>query len=74
LEGLLSKLDSKWKIVFGHHPIRAGGRAEYFQDRGGDQIQDILQKHQVDLYLSGHNYLMEMGAVDQEFTYAILGG
>ena len=73
LDDMLSQVNSRWKIVIGHHPIQSGGRPSYYQERVKDKIYETLVKHEVDLYISGHNHVMEMGTVDHTVTYAILG-
>jgi len=52
------KRDADWRIVFGHHPMFSGGR------RSGDymvraKLLPILEKYNVDLYITGHDHNMQ---------------
>ncbi len=59
LEAALSRSSARWKVVFGHHPIRSvAPRPEL--DRLAEQVEPLFRRHGVDLYLSGHHHCLEM--------------
>ncbi len=58
LDSVLSASNAKWKIVAGHHPVYSGG------DHGNiaeliEQVEPILEKNKVQLYLAGHDHDMQ---------------
>lgn len=58
LDAALAKSTAEWKVVVGHHPIYSGG--QYGQPGGSPeliaQVDPILQRHRVPLYLCGHEH------------------
>lgn len=70
LDGALAKSRADWKIVVGHHPVYSGqvfrgvqageGSAARAQPGGLPdmvaQLDPILQRHRVPLYLNGHDH------------------
>ena len=51
-----------WKVVFGHHPFfSAGGKDKTSRKdtKFRDKILPILQNHNVDIYLSGHDHNLQ---------------
>ncbi len=64
LDARLAASKADWKVVIGHHPIYLGRAVRYLSDiaseaRGSlpdlrDQLDPILQRHQVPLYINGH--------------------
>lgn len=48
--------DFDWKIVTGHHPLYTGGTRKREKNYVRDYIEKLLDKHQVDLYLAGHEH------------------
>jgi tartrate-resistant acid phosphatase type 5 len=69
LDAALAASRAEWKIVVGHHPVYSGGRStrpDNFAQRNGNQpdgypdmiaqIEPILQRHRVPLYLNGHDH------------------
>jgi tartrate-resistant acid phosphatase type 5 len=68
LDARLAASTAHWKIVVGHHPIYMGRAIRYLSDIASDrrprtsdglpylsaQLDPILQRHQVPLYLNGH--------------------
>lgn len=74
-DSVLSKATERWVIVVGHHPVYSVG-----QDHGGQselvqQLQPLLAKYKVALYLDGHShtlqYLRPVGSVTD---YVVAGG
>lgn len=59
LESELKKSRATWKVVFAHHPLYSGGRhgnnAEMIQ-----QLEPLLRRYGVDLYLAGHDHDQQM--------------
>ncbi|MCU7551163.1 tartrate-resistant acid phosphatase type 5 family protein [Chitinophagaceae bacterium LB-8] len=51
----------KWKIVVGHHPIYTGGsRTEGYDTKAVYRsLKGILDRYQVDVYLSGHEHSLQ---------------
>ncbi|BAV07829.1 Calcineurin-like phosphoesterase [Filimonas lacunae] len=51
----------KWKIVVGHHPMyTAGPRTTNYDTLGIRKVlENILEKHKVDVYLSGHDHSLQ---------------
>ncbi len=70
LDEALGRSRAEWKIVIGHHPVYAGvprGSRESRGSRAAElaagsspdliaQLDPILQRHRVPLYLNGHNH------------------
>ncbi|HXQ15476.1 MAG TPA: tartrate-resistant acid phosphatase type 5 family protein [Caulobacteraceae bacterium] len=59
LEAELAASTGDWKVVVGHHPVYSGGAGP--DDPGGSpeliaQLDPILQRHRVPLYLNGHEH------------------
>lgn len=70
----LSSSTAKWKIVFGHHPLYTKGKSHgelgrrlgkvQFIDKHGEEatgygLEDILVKHGVAAYITGHEHKMQ---------------
>ena len=53
--------DIKWKIVVGHHPIFTGGSRTNAYDTKAvrSTLKPILDKYNVDVYLSGHEHSLQ---------------
>lgn len=54
LEAALTASRASWKIVFGHHPL------EGTPGRGVRALEPLLARHEVDLYLAGHDHVLEL--------------
>jgi acid phosphatase len=59
LEDMLHQSEARWKIVYGHHPIYSNGY------HGNDanmihHVLPILETHDVDIYLSGHDHDLQI--------------
>ncbi|MEA5570030.1 metallophosphoesterase family protein [Calothrix sp. UHCC 0171] len=72
LETELSKSKAPWKIVYGHHPIYASGaygsNPEFIKN-----FTPIFQKHNVQLYINGHEHHYERTKSINGTTYLICG-
>ena len=51
----------RWKIVVGHHPMYTGGsRTENYDTKAiYASLKPVLEKHAVDVYLSGHEHSLQ---------------
>jgi tartrate-resistant acid phosphatase type 5 len=51
----------RWKIVVGHHPMfSGGGRTEAYDTKAiYHSLKSIIDKHEVDVYLSGHEHNLQ---------------
>ena len=58
LERALAASSARWKVVYGHHPIFStgpdGGTEEMVEE-----VLPVLKRYQADVYLAGHEHLME---------------
>ncbi len=59
LDETLARSGARWKVVFGHHPLHGHG------PRGDDaamiaRVGPVLARHEVDLYLAGHDHVLEV--------------
>ncbi|OKH43496.1 metallophosphoesterase [Calothrix sp. HK-06] len=73
LDTELSKSKAPWKIVYGHHPIYASGvygsNPEFIKT-----FTPIFTKHNVQLYINGHEHHYERTIAINGTTYLICGG
>jgi acid phosphatase type 7 len=58
LDGVLQDAPTRWKIVFFHHPVCTNGRQT---PKGAilQHIMPVIDRHDVDLVLAGHNHMYE---------------
>ncbi len=72
LETELSKSKAVWKIVYGHHPIYSAG---HYGDNQAfiKSLTPLFQKHNVQLYINGHDHNYERTKVINGTTYLICG-
>jgi len=75
MDWLDNRLDSSgaaWKLVYGHHPIHSGGTH-------GDSpfliehLKPILLKHDVDVYVSGHDHNLQLLKPTGNLHYVVSG-
>lgn len=64
LDAALDASDARWKIVSMHHPIFSSGRGRDSPERRAFLLP-VLQRHQVDLVLQGHDHTYARGAIGQ---------
>jgi len=58
LDSVLSSSSAKWKIVAAHHPVYSGGEHGNTPEMI-EEIEPILTKYKVNLYLCGHDHDMQ---------------
>lgn len=65
----------KWKIVVGHHPIYTGGSRTNTYDTKAvrSTLKPILDKYNVDVYLSGHEHSLQYIKPSGKTHYFISG-
>lgn len=74
-DSVLSHATERWTIVIGHHPVYSVG-----QDHGGQpellqQIQPLLAKYKVALYMGGHSHTLQYLRPPGSATdYVVSGG
>ncbi|MEE4301691.1 MAG: metallophosphoesterase family protein [Pseudomonadales bacterium] len=64
LDAALDASDARWKIVTMHHPIFSSGRGRDSPERRAFLLP-VMQRHQVDLVLQGHDHTYARGAIGQ---------
>lgn len=72
LDAQLQASTAHWKIAFGHHPILSVGRGD--NKRMKRDIEPILVKHKVDMYLCGHDHSLQILKPKDGVHYIISGG
>ena len=67
--------DVRWKVIVGHHPIyTVGPRIKNYDTLAVRKVlKDLLEKHKVDVYLSGHDHSMQHLKTDR-FTHHFISG
>lgn len=76
LENLLANSKAKWKIVVGHHPLYTGGWRKNSEDtkKLKTYLEPIFSKHQVDVYLAGHEHHLEYIKPATGNTHYVISG
>ncbi|MBK6940931.1 MAG: metallophosphoesterase [Planctomycetes bacterium] len=72
LDAQLRASTAHWKVAFGHHPIHSRGRGD--NKRMRRDIEPILVKHDVDMYLCGHDHSLQVLKPRNGVNYIISGG
>lgn len=72
LDAQLQASTAHWKIAFGHHPIFSVGRGN--NKRMKRDIEPILVKHKVDMYLCGHDHSLQVLKPKDGVHYIVSGG
>jgi 3',5'-cyclic AMP phosphodiesterase CpdA len=55
IDATLGASDARWKIVMGHHPVHAGTTKDEIERSDlQERLQPLLDKHRVDIAVSGH--------------------
>jgi hypothetical protein len=72
LDGEIQKSQSRWKVVYGHHPIYSDG---YHGDNSRlvNQLFPLL-KNRVDVYLAGHEHDMQHLKPEAGVQFLVSGG
>ena len=55
LRETLRESTARWKVAFGHHPVRSGSRGKH-QRRMAERVEPIFEQEGLDLYLAGHRH------------------
>jgi tartrate-resistant acid phosphatase type 5 len=72
LDKELERCDADWKIVVGHHPVFSGG--EHGSTKGLIRhLKPILDRHDVQIYLNGHDHDLQHIVLDN-VNYITCGG
>lgn len=72
LEQELSRSKAPWKIVYGHHPIYSSG-VYGTDDNLVAMLSPLFKKHNVQLYINGHEHSYERTKSIDGTTYLITG-
>jgi len=59
LESELKQSHARWKIVAGHHPVYSNGRHGN-DPQLGQLLEPLLVRHNVDIYLAGHDHDLQI--------------
>jgi tartrate-resistant acid phosphatase type 5 len=72
LDAELARSQSRWKVVYGHHPIYSGGN---YEDRP-DLVARLLPilKGRADVYLAGHDHNLQALRPEGNLHFYIAGG
>ncbi len=75
LENVLSDKTVKWKIVVGHHPLYTGGWRMNMPEtkKMRDFLEPLFQKHNVNIYICGHEHHLEYTKPAGNTHYIISG-
>ncbi len=75
LDSVLSHATERWTIVMGHHPIYSVGNDHGGQPELQQQIQPLLAKYKVPLYMDGHSHtLQHLRPAGSATDYIVSGG
>ncbi|KAK9807884.1 hypothetical protein WJX72_012198 [[Myrmecia] bisecta] len=73
LESALAQSEAAWKVVIGHHPVRSNGmHGDTMELR--EHVEPLLEKYGVQLYLCGHDHLLEHIHKEGGLTHFIVSG
>ena len=73
LDRALAASKAKWNIVYGHHNIYSAGVYEINQAMKAD-VTPILKKHNVRLWINGHDHNYQRSNPIDGTTYMVCGG
>lgn len=68
----LKRSRARWKIVVGHHPLYSHSMRPY-NLRMIRHLEPLLVEHKVDLYLAGHDHVLEMTKPIKGVNYVVSG-
>lgn len=69
----LQHSDATWKIVFGHHPLYTSGPRKGRVNTVATTLQPILQANGADLYIAGHEHVLEHDQLSPTLAHIISG-
>jgi hypothetical protein len=73
LEKELKNSDSKWKIVFFHHPLYSSGGRHGSDLRLRAVLEPLFVQHNVSVVLQGHDHFYERTNPQKDITYFVVG-
>lgn len=73
LDSELARSDARWKIVFGHHMLYSNGIYGNLK-RLRDTFEEVLVRHNVPLYLCGHDHDIQFLKPVKGVSYVVSGG
>ena len=72
LDQKLKQSEADWKIVIGHHPLFTGG--EHGRSRRNYRhLVPVLDKHQIDLYICGHDHDLQLHDSGRGWLHLVSG-
>jgi predicted phosphodiesterase len=74
LEKELSESRSKWKIVYGHHPLYSTGNTHGSETDLRALVEPLFVKYGVNIVLAGHEHFYERLKPQKGIAYFISGG
>lgn len=72
LKKSLSQSKARWKVVIGHHPMYSHSKRPYNQTLIR-RLEPLFEKHKVDLYLAGHDHVLELTKPVKGVHYVVSG-
>jgi hypothetical protein len=72
LDAELGRSKARWKVVYGHHPIRSGG--VYVNDSALQERLMPILRDRADLYICGHEHDLEHLAPEGGVHFVVAGG
>ena len=74
IEEQLASSQAKWKVVIGHHPLYSSGKRYGKTDAIRNVLEPLLEKHNVNVYLAGHEHDLQHNQVDGSNLVHIVSG
>ncbi|WP_157618402.1 metallophosphoesterase [Spirosoma spitsbergense] len=75
VDSVLSQATERWIVVMGHHPVYSVGQDHASQPELVQQLQPLLAKYNVALYLNGHSHTLQyLRPAGSATDYVIAGG
>jgi acid phosphatase len=72
LERELKSSKAHWKIAFGHHPLYSHSK-RFHNLRMIRHLEPVLRRYKVDLYVAGHDHILEMLKPVNGINYVVSG-
>ncbi|MBL4844908.1 MAG: metallophosphoesterase [Planctomycetes bacterium] len=72
LVSALAKSKARWKVVFGHNPMYSHSKRPYNRTLIR-RLGPIFKRHKVDLYLAGHDHVLELTKPIEGVHYVVSG-
>lgn len=73
LESQLAASKAKWKLVFGHHPVRFASSFTKISDLLGS-LEPVLERYKVQAYFCGHEHNLQYLHVEGGYVHYIISG